>query len=78
MSKSKALRRTQRTWLQLVRRWLRSDGRNKVDSWNLETGEYVRHYVSRYGDLVRETSEYLDPETFAREHISADVVPLRP
>jgi hypothetical protein len=65
-------------WLRLVRRWLRDNRDNgKADRWNVETGEYTRHHISRDGRLVRVTVEHLDPETFAREHISADVISIR-
>jgi hypothetical protein len=63
-------------WLQLVRRWLRNGGHSNVDGWAL--GAYTRHYISRDGLLMRETVEILDPENFAREHISADVISIRP
>jgi hypothetical protein len=62
-------------WLGLVRRWLR-DGHNKIDGLNRETGEYRRLYIDRCGRLIRVTYEVLDPETFACEHISGDVVSL--
>jgi hypothetical protein len=63
-------------WLRLIRRWLRNGGYRKVDRWNGESGDY-RHYISRDGRLVRVTFEYLDVETFAREHISADVISIQ-
>jgi hypothetical protein len=62
-------------WLRLVRRWLRSS-RYEIDSWNHETGEYTRYYITRDGRLARMTLEYLDPEAFAREHVTADVISL--
>ena len=62
-------------WLQLVRRWLRNGGRSKVDRSGREA--YTRHYISRNGFVMRQTVEYLDPETFAREHKSADVISIR-
>jgi hypothetical protein len=68
---------TKGTWLQLVRRWLRDGGHWKVDRWDQDSGEHTRHYINRYGQLVRETVEHLDPESFAREHISADVIDIR-
>jgi hypothetical protein len=65
-------------WIGVVRRWLRSGGYQKVET----SGGYpnsTRYFITREGLLLRETTELIDPETFAREHIpSADVVSLRP
>jgi hypothetical protein len=61
-------------WLRLIRRWLRNGYSRGLEQF--ESGGYIRHYIDRDGRLVRQTVEYLDPEAFAREHISADVISM--
>lgn len=59
-------------WARVVKRWLNNEGREKscryenCGSNSVGPPRRVRYYVER-GSVVRETLEYLDPETFARE-----------
>jgi hypothetical protein len=62
-------------WLRLVRKWLRNGGRYRKMTDNASSG-YSRYFIDREGNLIRETVEVVDPETFAREHMSADVISL--